>query len=218
MSSIETVDRTPVEAPPTRRRGLDGAVLLGIIISVSGLLWMLDLLDVIEVRFGLVLPVILTIIGLAIVIGSFSGPTPGLIVAAIFVALATLAVALAPPDAFHGGIGDRRYTVTDQADLQTRYDIGLGELRLDFSNLELTESATVGASVGAGNLVVMVPSGIPVHIDAAAGAGNIRFFGEDMGSGISVSRTYTSQGFDTAPVTLTLDLNVAAGEIRVVEQ
>jgi hypothetical protein len=42
----------------------------------------------------------------------------------------------------------------------------------------------------------------------------VDLFGE-VNDGLSVTNTYTSDGFDSATVTLTLDLDVAAGNIEV---
>ena len=44
--------------------------------------------------------------------------------------------------------------------------------------------------------------------------GQVDLFGE-VNDGLSVTNTYTSDGFESATVTLTLDLDVAAGNIEV---
>jgi hypothetical protein len=189
-------------------------LVTGLLLVVVGGLWLLDAVDLIEVEAALVLPAALAIIGIALIIGAFDGPHTGLVVAGVFVALAAVAFAAAPENAFHGGIGERNVIVTDQADLAPRYDVGLGELRLDLSDMVMTESAEVAATVGAGDINVLLPPDVPVTIEASAGAGKIDLLGQTS-DGISVSRTYTSDDFDTAAVTLTLDLDVAAGNIEV---
>jgi len=181
---------------------------------VVGGLWLLDVTDVIDLETAMVLPVALGVIGLALIIGSFNGPHVGLIVAGVFVTIAVLAVAAIPPDAFNGGIGERNIRVTNEANLAEQYNVGLGELRLDLSDLSMTESAEIAATVGAGDLTILLPPEVPVDIDAAVGAGEIDLFGE-IDNGISVSDTYTSDGFESADVTLTLELDVAAGNIEV---
>jgi hypothetical protein len=189
-------------------------LVTGLLLVVVGGLWLLDAVDLIEVEAALVLPAALAIIGIALIIGAFDGPHTGLVVAGVFVALAAVAFAAAPENAFHGGIGERNVIVTDEADLAPRYDVGLGELRLDLSDMVMTESAEVAATVGAGDINVLLPPDVPVTIEASAGAGKIDLLGQTS-DGISVSRTYTSDDFDTAAVTLTLDLDVAAGNIEV---
>jgi hypothetical protein len=189
-------------------------VVTGALLVVVGGLWLLDATDVVDLRVAIVLPGVLAVIGLALIVGAFDGPHPGLVVAGVFVSLAVLAVAAAPPDAFHGGIGERSIRVTDQADLAARYDVGLGELSLDLSDLDMTESAEIEATVGAGELTIMLPQDLAVDISASAGAGQVDLFGE-VNEGLSVTDTYTSHGFESATVTLTLDLDVAAGNIEV---
>jgi hypothetical protein len=189
-------------------------MVTGALLIVVGGLWLLDALDLIELRAAIVLPAALTVIGIALIIGAFDGPHTGLVVAGVFVSLAAIAFAAAPENAFHGGIGERNITVTDQALLLPRYDVGLGQLRLDLSDLVMTESDEVAATVGAGDITVLLPDDVPVTIEASAGAGKIDLLGETS-DGLSVSRTYTSDGFEVAAVTLTLDLDVAAGNIEV---
>ena len=214
MSTTDTLERPETTMVPPPKRGRYGAIFTGALLIVVGGLWLLDVIDVIELRAAMVLPVVLAVIGLALIIGSFDGPHTGLIVAGVFVTLAVVAVAAIPPDAFNGGIGERNIRVTNQANLADQYNVGLGELTLDLSDLTMTEPAEIEATVGAGDLTIMLPPGVPVDIDASAGAGQIDLFGE-IDNGISVSDTYTSDGFDSATVTLTLELDVAAGNIKV---
>lgn len=214
MSTTDTLERPETEMVPGPKRRPYGATVAGAVLVVVGGLWLFDAIDVIDLRVAFVLPAVLAVIGLALIIGAFDGPHAGLVVAGIFVSIAALAVAAAPPDAFHGGIGERDIRVTDQDNLAARYDVGLGELSLDLSDLTMTESAEIDVTVGAGELTILLPPTIPVDIDASAGAGQIDLLGE-TGDGISVNRTYTSDGFDSATVRLTLDLDVAAGNITV---
>jgi predicted membrane protein len=111
-------------------------------------------------------------------------------------------------------VGDRAFVVESQDELATRYEIGMGDLRLVLGDLVLVESAEVEVAVGAGELVLIVPEAVPVSIEATVGAGEIEMFGETV-DGFSVVERHVSPGFDEAPATLTLDLDVAAGRIEV---
>lgn len=187
---------------------------MGAILVVFGALWSLDVADVIELRAALILPGLLAVVGLALIVGATDGPHPGLVVFGVLLTVAVVAAAVAPPNAFRGGIGERNHRVERQADLATRYDVGVGDLSLDLRDLQLTESTEVEVTVGAGEMRVMLPEDIEVSIDASAGAGDIDLLGE-RSDGISVSRTYESDGFDTADTRLRLELDVAAGSIEV---
>ncbi|MGA7097329.1 MAG: LiaF domain-containing protein [Acidimicrobiia bacterium] len=214
MTTTDLLERPEAETPQTPRRRPYGSVVLGALLIVTGGLWFLDAIDAIEIQAALVLPAILAVIGLALVVGSFEGPHRGLVIAGVFVTLAVVAVAAAPTDAFHGGIGQRNIHVTDQTTLAPRYDVGVGELNLDLSDLVMTESANVDITVGAGDLTITLPRDVAVDIDAAVGAGQIALLGQQS-DGLSVSRTYRSDDYDTADVALTLNLDVAAGNIEV---
>lgn len=214
MSTTDTLERPGTEMVPTQKTRPYGAIVSGALLVVVGGLWLLDAIDVLDLRAAMVLPVVLAVIGLALIIGAFDGPHTGLVVAGVFVNIAVLAVAAAPPDAFHGGIGERDIRVTDQANLAPRYDVGVGEMRLDLGDLDMTYSDAVDVTVGAGDLTILLPPDVPVDIDASVGAGQVNLLGETS-DGLSVNRTYTSDGFESAAVRLTLDLDVAAGNIRV---
>ncbi len=214
MTTSPTLERPPTETtpPPRPTRGI---VLTGALAITIGGLWLLAALDIVEVRFAVVVPAILAAIGVALIIGALQGhANTGLTVLGIFVTLMMLAVAVTPPDAFEGGIGQRQIRVTEQVELADNYYLGVGDMVLDFSDLTLDESAAVTASVGAGEMRVLLPAGIPVDIEAVAHVGQVDLLGE-RSDGLGASRTYTSDGFDTGPVTLTLDLNVTAGNIEV---
>jgi len=215
MSTTETLERRDPETIPQRGSGGPyGAIVIGALLVVVGGLWLLDIAGVIALEAAIVLPAVLAVIGLGLIFGAWNGPHPGLVVAGVFVTIAVLAVAAAPPDAFHGGIGERSIIVTDQADLDSTYDVGVGGLRLDLSELTMTESADVDVTIGAGDMTIVLPPVVPVDVSASVGAGQIDLLGE-VSEGLSVSRTYTSEGFEDADVKLTLDLDIAAGNMEV---
>lgn len=190
------------------------AMVLGAVLVVIGGLWLLDVVDVIDLRAAVVLPAALAVVGLALIIGAWDGPHTGLVVVGVLLTGAVLAAAVTPPNAFRGGIGERSFVVTEQADLDARYDVGVGELFLDMGDLTLTESADVDVTVGAGDMRVVVPDDVAVSVGASVGAGQIDLFGTER-EGLSVSESYVSDGFDDAEVRLVLDLDVAAGSIEV---
>lgn len=205
-------------APPDATRGPGnrpyGSIVLGLVLVAAGILWLLDALDVFDLRAALVLPILLALVGLALVIGSFDGPHSGLVVFGVFLTVAVVLAAVFPPNAFTGGIGERTYRVTSQENLDPSYNVGMGTLTLDLSALTLTESTSVDVTVGAGELLIRLPADVPVAIEASTGAGEVDLLGEQT-DGLSVNREYQSPDYDTAEISLTLDLNVAAGEIEV---
>lgn len=191
-----------------------GSVVLGTVLVGVGSLWFLDALDVISIRAAVVLPATLAVVGLALIVGSFDGEHSGLVVFGVFLTVAVIISAVAPVDAFRGGVGERQFRAETGADLATDYRLGVGDMSLDFSDLELTAPEAIRASLGAGTLQVELPEDLPVRIEARSGAGEVTIFGENS-DGLSVTRTYESPGFDPAQPGLILELEVATGEIEV---
>ena len=161
MSTTDTLERPRAESTSPR---VYGAVVSGVLIALIGALLLLDAIDVIELRASMILPSLLTAIGLALIVGAFNGPHPAMITAGVFVTLGVLAVAATPPEAFSGGVGGQDITVTDEADLEATYDVGVGELTLDLSDLVLTEPREVEVNVGAGDLTITLPPDLAIDI------------------------------------------------------
>lgn len=211
MTALETREPSVERQEPRRPFG---SVVLGAVLVGVGSLWFLDALDVISIRAAVVLPAMLAMVGLALIVGSFDGEHSGLVVFGVFLTVAVIISAVTPVDAFRGGVGERQFRAETSADLETDYRLGVGDMTLDFSDLELTEPEAIRASLGAGNLQVDLPEDLPVRIEARSGAGQVTIFGEHS-DGLSVSRTYESPGFDPAAPGLVLELEVATGEIEV---
>jgi predicted membrane protein len=186
---------------------------LGGLLVVLGGLWALDVADTVEIRAAIVLPIVLAVLGLGLIIGASDGPHSGLIVAGVFLSLIVVTAA-AIPASFTAGVGDRRFVVTEQSQLESIYEVGLGNLVLDLSELDLSQVRSVTISVGAGELSVVLPDEIPVRISATSGAGEINLLGQRT-DGVAVSREYQSESYTTSDVRLTLDLTVGAGSIEV---
>lgn len=190
-----------------------GTIVTGIVLVILGTVWLLDAADLVSVRLTMVVPIALAVVGLALIVGSFRGQHPGLVTLGVFLTIATLLISFVPAG-FRGGIGDREITVTQESQLEERYDLALGKLTLDLSGLEMTESATIAMSVGAGEIQVRMPPDIPFRVEASVGAGEVLVL-DEASEGLLPTHNYTSPGFDTAPVTLTLNVNVGAGKVEV---
>lgn len=209
LTQPETTESAPRPPRPSYTAWVTGGLLV-----VFGILWLLEVAGFMDLRAAVILPSLLAVVGLALIVGARDGPHTGLVVFGVFLTVAVVAAAATPPDAFSGGVGERMFVVDSEAELATRYEVGMGDLRLDLRDLTLTESAEVDVSVGAGDMVIIVPADVPVSIDAAVAAGEIELFDETI-DGLSVVRSYVSPGFDEAEANLTLDLDVAAGRIEV---
>jgi phage shock protein PspC (stress-responsive transcriptional regulator) len=131
--------------------------------------------------------------------------------AAVLVALAATAIAITFSVfdvSLNDGVGDRSYTPAAVADVRDRYELGIGTLDLDLSNLPPNRVVETEARVGIGDLKVIVPQDATVAVDASARAGSVDVLGqEEDGSHASV---VTGDG------RYKLVLHVGAGQIDVV--
>ncbi len=130
--------------------------------------------------------------------------------AAVLVALVATAVAVTFSVfdvSLNDGVGERNYTPALVAQVRDRYELGVGSLDIDLSNLPANRRVDVEARVGIGDLRVIVPRDATVAVDAIARAGSVDVLGqEDDGSH---ARVVTGNG------RYTLDLHVGAGQIDV---
>jgi phage shock protein PspC (stress-responsive transcriptional regulator) len=109
------------------------------------------------------------------------------------------------------GIGDRQYTVTSMQELRDDYRLGIGDLEVDLSALQLPEGETrVDASVDVGDLQVIVPQGVALQVQADAQAGYVNVLGvTDDGRNADVDLT------ESGDHVLVLDAHVGAGSVRI---
>jgi phage shock protein PspC (stress-responsive transcriptional regulator) len=131
----------------------------------------------------------------------------GVIVAAI--AIATV-VAFAWFDVSLGdGTGDRVYHPTSISDVKQKYELGVGNLRVDLSHIgAVTKETHINASVGVGELRIIVPNNAAVSVSARAKVGALYVLQHhDDGKNAAVR---VGQG------PLVIDAKVGAGRIDVV--
>lgn len=205
----------PVESPPVAPAKQNiGRLVAGVLFIAYGLVWMADRLEWIDLGTRSLLPLALIGVGIALMALAFTGSHEGLIVLGVFLAIATMMASLSPFDVDASGVGDRTIRVTTMSQLEPGYELGMGNLVLDLSDLAVTEPVTVSANVGVGELNVIVPPGMAVKIEASSGIGEVVFFGSRQG-GFGVDHDYRSPGFDSGEPGIELDLSVGIGKVEV---
>jgi Cell wall-active antibiotics response 4TMS YvqF len=203
--------------PATDQRGPAAAtVLVGALLVLVGIGWLLDAAGV-GVPWRALLPAALIAVGLACVAGAFRGRQLALM--AVGVALTVVLSVAAAADwglevPLAAGVGNRDQRPTTPAEL-TDYQLGAGTFRLDLRRLEVPAgTTTVEARVGVGELLVQVPGGVEVEVDARSGVGNVQVLGERE-SGLG-SRVQTGSGVGSGgDRRLVLDLRVGIGQVEV---
>lgn len=103
--------------------------------------------------------------------------------------------------------------VTTPAQLRDVYDFQAGDVRLDLSDLVLRTPRTVRIENGVGRIEVIVPSRANTNVTAHSDIGQVVVFGQSSG-GFDTTVAHTATG----AALLTLDIDLDAGEIVVLEE
>ena len=205
---------TPAPPPPPREPVTPwaGRMVLGVVLVLIGVGWLLESLDV-DVPWDVVFPAALIGIGVMLVVSARSGAGQlGLIVAGIAVTvLLVLGTAIDVP--FGGGVGDRSVHPTGVR-VEREYERGIGTLTLDLTDLDfdaIDVPFDLRARVGIGELVVIVPEGADVRVEAHAGLGSVRVDGMEE-AGIDAELSVPVPG---ATPRVRLEASVGIGEVRI---
>lgn len=153
--------------------------------------------------------IVLGIMGVGLLVGTFIGDGGPLIGLGIVLAIVLAATSLLP----NGRIGADTFSPTTAASVESRYEHGIGELRLDLAdvaNPTALEGRTVNVEAGVGHTVVIVPQGLDVTVDAYVRIGDIRVF--DRQSSGTATRLYEES--DDRPA-LRLHIQQTIGQIEV---
>jgi phage shock protein PspC (stress-responsive transcriptional regulator) len=153
---------------------------------------------------------VLGLIGAMLVVGAFYGRAGGLIAVGLVAALAT-AGATAAHEVDAGKIDE---SPTRAVDVDDSYDLWAGDIQIDLSevqDLENLDGRTIDLEATFGRILVTVPDGIDVEVDARVEGGETRLFGDDEDNSNSARHSAPTAN---AP-TLTIDAEVAFGEIVV---
>ncbi len=157
--------------------------------------------------------VVVAVIGVMLVIGSFFGRAGGLILVGLLAAVVTAAgLASEKVDGDTVEIFPRT-----SSEVVNDYSFDVGKHVLDLTQLsdpEALDGRTIHITGNVGELDVVVPEDMDVTVDAAVdGPGGISLFGNDSG-GIDSTKSATHDGGDGAPH-VTFDLQIDVGHIDV---
>jgi hypothetical protein len=206
-----------VSPPPERPNRQIPQMVGGGILVLIGVLWLLERTALIDLSVTAVLGIATALTGLALMVLAGRGAHGGLIVFGTILALVTLLTAAAPFEGFQGGIGDRTVEISSLDDIRPDYNLALGKLTLDLRQIDNADGAAqLRASVGMGELIVRVPAGTEVSVEAAAGAGQVEIF-DGYADGVGISESYLSPGAEREDV-LHLDLRIFAGKVVVTDE
>jgi len=155
----------------------------------------------------------LLVIGAALCVGAWWGRAKWLIPLGVVLSMGVMAVAVVDVP-IRGGVGDRVYRPLAVSELQSPYRLGAGDMKLDLAALGTgPASATVEATLGVGDLEVVVPDAAEVVVDVHAGAGDVVVFGRQW-DGFDVGRRLVEPGREGGG-RLVLTARVGFGKVEV---
>lgn len=176
--------------------------------------------------------IFIVLAGLGIIVSGARGRRSGVLG---FVAVMALIVGVAA-----GGASDQRWhqssfsTVWAPTSTSTAgqgYDLGIGDLTLNLQGLSTTGATasnpvTIPVHLGAGDLTITMPEGIPARVEAHVGLGQLTISGnpglgsiasnsyDQSWSGANINHTYTTGGDGDPVIILQVDLGVGDADIH----
>ena len=165
---------------------------------------------------GVVIAALAVVTGLVLIGTAFVGGARWLIVPALALVLPLGLVAAAGID-LDGGVGEREYRPASMAELRDHYEVGIGGLDVDLTELELPAGRTdLAVDIGMGEAVVYVPRGTCVTSDVKIGAGLADVFDVEN-DGVDVAFADAATPPPGRPQ-LHIDADVGVGVIEVVRE
>jgi phage shock protein PspC (stress-responsive transcriptional regulator) len=227
-ASLQASPPPPPPPPPKqksprtpRERSMLGrfTMAIGLIILSTMALFDVSGLSIGSVDFGDVFDpahyaaVALSVVAVGLLVGAFVGRARWLIFVGVFI-LPILFVTSLWSTVFTWTAGEYSYAPTDVSEIDSPYELGAGQLTVDLTGLSAAELAEIGhvkATLGVGEMRILVPAGVGVLLDATVGLGDIDVPGPNQeGIGPTMSRQ-----FGPSPVVLFVDAEVGAGVIRL---
>jgi hypothetical protein len=197
----------PVQAGHTALRF--DRICLGLLAVLIGAGWIVDNAGG-SVPWRLFPSLALALVGVALLASVRSGRGHGELISLGAVLLVAALVTGVAAGRFSGPVGDR--TVAPAvADWPVETHLSAGKITVDLSRHPLPASGHLQVSVGAGDIVVLVPTEARIRIDARVAAGRITVSGRPAQSGLDLH--WTDQ--DPPGDAVQLDLRVAFGSIGV---
>jgi hypothetical protein len=210
---------TPTTAPPEPPPppSVLGRITVAAALMLVGLVALIQNLSPLDVSVDHYAALALAVVGAGLLVGARLGRARGLIVLGV-VLVAFIALDAALPDVpVAGTAGQQVWTPTTVADLRDHYELGMGQLQLDLTELELEpgQHVAVAATVGVGQLVIEVPPETTIDVDATSNLGEVVAFDLDS-DGSNATIDHVRRGPEGSP-TIALDLNVGMGAVDVSE-
>jgi hypothetical protein len=207
---------------PRRRGGRDSAdgQVLGALLVIGGIAWFLQQVGIVHVAATTTLSCLLITLGIGLVLTARRAGGGGLVLVGIVLTVVLASASAVDVGLLQRGVGERTFTPSAVDDLEDRYQLGVGSLTLDLTELPADAFAgqTIDVQVGVGELVVLLPprSELGVEVHAGARAGELDILSLDgQDDGTNLSETFKDPDAGDVP-RVGLDLDVGLGTVQVV--
>lgn len=168
-----------------------------------------------DVRVTDAIGVGLVIVGVAAVASAFLGRGRGLIALGIVGTLA-FGASTAVESIVDDGVGDRRYAPMSIDELEPVYKLGIGDLEVDLTDIEVPAGVTVDVTVelGIGQTTILVSPDTTVEAEGDLGIGELRIF-DRVESGLGNElRTTRDASPGSGTLVILLDQGIGEGTIE----
>ncbi|EHR59503.1 putative stress-responsive transcriptional regulator [Saccharomonospora cyanea NA-134] len=206
----------PEPPPPPRRKSKIGFAVTGVALAVGGVGAALAAEGVPWFTPAHVMGLVLAVLGLGMVAGSFLGGGRGLVWLAVPLALVGLTLSAVPLEHVGGGFGELRATPTSADQVQPVYERTAGDVQLDLTGLSGSDSARTTVRSGAGNVTVLLPPDADVDYRCEAAVGNVECLGQEHNGIDTPELRGVDPGTDgEGGPKITLTAKIGAGNVEV---
>jgi phage shock protein PspC (stress-responsive transcriptional regulator) len=210
-----TLPKEPRPPRPPRERSPLGWLGLGIALLVVGGAAILQNLGALDIRIVRYPAIVLLILGVTMLVGTWVGRARWLVLPALVMVPFVLAASVITVP-LEGGFGNLYERPLNSASVHGSYRRVAGDIYLDLTALTGTQAMpVVSASTGAGAMNVLVPFDATVIATGRAGVGRVRIGPYETDSTFEATLTTTWEPRFGDGATITLDLEVGLGDIRV---
>lgn len=186
--------------------GRRGGLVPGLLLVAVGAGWLLETTGAVDLDAEVWIGLLLVAVGLGIALDARR--SHGLLVAlGVVLVILGIPVAAIDVDVVSGGVGDVVESPSTEAELEPRYEHGVGKLTIDLTSVGLPQRVAVEASLGIGDLLVLVPADAAVDVDAQAGIGDVVVLGAQE-SGIGAEVDVTAPGTSDRRVQVEADVGI----------
>ncbi|HEX4221033.1 MAG TPA: PspC domain-containing protein [Pseudonocardiaceae bacterium] len=199
----------PEPEPLPRHKSRIGLATLGFTVAAGAALFATNAFSP-----HVIVGILAGIVGLGMVAGAFFGGGRGLIPLAALLCCFGVVLTVSHVSDTRNIVADASYTPTSITEVQPSYNEGIGDLRLDLSELPNTGTVNTTVSVGTGDARVVVPANADVVVTCHAPIGTVDCLNmrEDGPNNTAVTAT---QNDPSDNLKITLDVSSSIGDVEV---